>query len=257
MHRRIACRLLVGLLLLTSAELVWSAPPIIVFAASSLKESVDAAAAVYRQTTNQPVVVSVGGSATLARQIAQGAPAHLVISADREWMDWLQQRDLIDPSTRVDLLRNELVVIAPKARVKKPIEWTELPARVQQLPSSERIALAQTDTVPAGRYAKAALQSLSLWSAVASRRVETENVRAALLLVARDEAALGIVYRTDALVEPRVAVLASIPANQHPDIVYPLAMVRANEDARATDLWRWLQSPAAQAIFRQHGFLLP
>lgn len=241
---------------MATCGVAWSASPIIVFAAASLKESLDEVALAYRAATNQQVVVSVGGSATLARQIDQGAPAHLMISADREWMDWLQQRDLIDPATRVDLLRNELVVIVPETHVSEAVTWALLPNWVSQMPKGERVALAQTDTVPAGRYGKAALQSLGLWQALAPRRVETENVRAALLLVAREEAALGVVYRTDALVEPRVTILTVVPADQHPKIVYPLAKVRANSHPATTDLWQWLQSAAADEIFRRHGFLV-
>ncbi|WP_240623955.1 molybdate ABC transporter substrate-binding protein [Ahniella affigens] len=254
---RFVRRCLLGLLVWLVFGIGHAAEPIIVFAAASLKESLDEAAAAYQQATGQEVVVSVGGSATLARQIEQGAPAHLFVSADREWMDWLQEREMIDPDSRVDLLRNELVVIAPVGRVARTITWDALPAWVRQLPESERVALAETDTVPAGRYAKAALQALNLWSALASRRVETENVRAALLLVARDEAAFGIVYRTDAMVEPRVSVLTAVPSNQHPEIVYPLAAVRANWHPAKADFARWLQSPTAQAMFRRHGFLLP
>lgn len=246
-----ACWLSVGIASAFGAE------PMVLFAAASLKESADDIAKRYASETGQAVVVSVGGSAALARQIEQGAPADLFIAADVEWMDWLAARDLLRPERRVDLLGNDLVVIVAAEPAEPALLWTELPRWFARYPEDERVALAQTDSVPAGKYAKAALQSLGLWPAVQRRLVETENVRAALLLVAREEAGLGVVYRTDALVEPRVRVLASIPADQHPPIVYPLAVLRASVHPGTDHLFRWLQSEPAKAVFRHHGFRVP
>jgi len=234
------------------AEADAAAPPLAVFAAASLMESLDAATAAFEQASGQPVQVTYAGSPALARQIAQHAPVDVFISADSEWMDWLQQRGLVDPASRVDLLGNRLVLIGPAdgATAVTLAPGTDLRPL---LGGDGRLALAMTDSVPAGRYAKAALQSLGMWEALQPRLAEAENVRAALLLVARGEAPLGVVYASDAQAEPRVAVLATFPADSHPSIVYPAARVRASGHPQAQALLDWLATPEADAIFRRHG----
>mgnify|MGYP000868159866 CR=1 FL=1 len=233
-----------------------AARPLSVFAAASLKESMDAAADAFGHQTGHPVQVSYAASSALARQIEQQAPADVFVSADSEWMDWLQERDLIDPATRSDLLGNTLVLIAPAdSAAPSPV----LAPGVDLLPllgDNGRLALALTDSVPAGKYAKAAFESLGVWESLQLRLAESENVRAALLLVARGEAPLGVVYGSDALAEPRVKVLATFPADSHPDIVYPVATLRASTHPQAQAFVQWLQSPQADDIFRQRGFIL-
>ncbi len=230
--------------------------PLTVFAAASLKESLDAAADAWRQQTGQAVQVSYAASSALARQIEQRAPADVFLSADSEWMDWLQQRDLIDPASRVDLLGNTLVLIAPANSEAQPFPLEHGTDLLPLLGDNGRIALALTASVPAGKYAKAAFESLSNWSAIEPRVAEAENVRAALLLVARGEAPLGVVYGSDAQAEPRVKVLATFPEGSHPAIVYPVARVATGTHPAAGDFIAWLQSEDADAIFRRHGFSL-
>ena len=230
--------------------------PLVVFAAASLKEAMDAAADAFQARTGQQVQVSYAGSPALARQIEQRAPADVFLSADGVWMDWLQARDLVDPATRSDLLGNTLVLIAPDASTA---QVPALAPGVDLLPllgADGRLALALADSVPAGRYAKAAFESLGAWEALRPRVAEAENVRAALLLVARGDAPLGVVYGSDARAEPRVRVLARFPAGSHPEIVYPVARVRASTHPQADDFVRWLGSPAAGGLFREHGFTL-
>ena len=233
-----------------------TARPLTVFAAASLKESLDAAAAAYRQDTGQPVQVSYAASSALARQIEQGAPADVFMSADQEWMDWLQQRDLVDATSRVDLLGNTLVLIAPADGSAQPLVLDAGTDLMPLLGDDGRIALALTASVPAGKYAKAAFESLGMWNALAPRVAESENVRAALLLIARGEAPLGVVYRSDAQAEPRVKVLATFPDDSHPPIMYPVARVAAGTHPSAAGFVQWLQSAEADAIFRKHGFTL-
>lgn len=230
-----------------------TASPITVFAAASLKESLDEAATAYQNATGQSVRVSYAASSALARQIEQGAPADVFVSADRDWMDYLQQRGLIDAGSRRDLLGNTLVLIAPKASTAKPVVL-ERGVDLHPLLGDGRIALALTASVPAGKYAKSAFTSLGVWDALQDRVAEGENVRAALMLVARGETPLGVVYGSDAQAEPGVRVLATFPTGSHPPIVYPLARLQASTHPQAAAFVRWLQTSAAAEIFRSHGF---
>ena len=223
-----------------------------VFAAASLKEALDDAAAAYRKQTGVPVRVSYAASSALARQIEQGAPADVFFSADLEWMDYLQQRNRLDVATRRSLLGNRLVLIAPRAS-KARVDLNR-PATLLAALGGGRLAIGQTRTVPAGKYAKASLESLSLWSGVRPRLAESESVRAALMLVARGETPLGIVYASDAKAEPDVRVVATFPEDSHPPIVYPVAALRGARAAQATRFVQWLASPAADALFTKRGF---
>ena len=207
-----------------------------VFAAASLKEALDDAAAAYRKQTGVPVRVSYAASSALARQIEQGAPADVFFSADLEWMDYLQQRNRLDVATRRSLLGNRLVLIAPRA--SKARVDLKRPATLLAALGDGRLAVGQTRTVPAGKYAKASLESLSLWNGVRPRLAESESVRAALMLVARGETPLGIVYASDAKAEPGVRVVATFPEDSHPPIVYPVAALRG---ARAAQAARFVQ----------------
>ncbi|SDR00161.1 molybdate transport system substrate-binding protein [Pseudoxanthomonas sp. CF385] len=223
-----------------------------VFAAASLKESLDEAAAAYQKQTGVPVRVSYAASSALARQIEQGAPADVFFSADLEWMDYLQQRDKLDVATRRSLLGNQLVLVAPKA--SKARVDLKRPATFLAALGDGRLAVGQTQTVPAGKYAKASLESLSLWNGVKARLAESESVRAALMLVARGETPLGIVYASDAKAEPAVRVVATFAEDTHPPIVYPVAALRGPRSPQATAFVQWLASPAADAIFQRRGF---
>ncbi|MCD9007751.1 molybdate ABC transporter substrate-binding protein [Luteimonas sp. XNQY3] len=229
--------------------------PITVFAAASLKESMDAAAARYQRDTGQPVRVSYAASSALARQIEQRAPADVFVSADLEWMDWLQERKLIDAGSRRVLLGNTLVLVAPANSAAQPLELARGTDLLTLLGARGRLSLALTASVPAGKYAKAAFESFGSWDALRPRVAESDSVRSALTLVARGEAPLGVVYGSDAQAEPRVRVLATFPADSHPPIVYPVARVGASRQPRQADAFvRWLDGEAASAIFRQHGF---
>ncbi|WP_448670671.1 molybdate ABC transporter substrate-binding protein [Pseudoxanthomonas mexicana] len=223
-----------------------------VFAAASLKEALDDAAAAYRKQTGVPVRVSYAASSALARQIEQGAPADVFFSADLEWMDYLQQRNRLDVATRRSLLGNRLVLIAPRAS-KAQVDLRR-PATLLAALGDGRLAVGQTRTVPAGKYAKASLESLSLWNGVRPRLAESESVRAALMLVARGETPLGIVYASDAKAEPGVRVVATFPEDSHPPIVYPVAALRGARAAQAARFVQWLASPAADALFTKRGF---
>ncbi|RZA36849.1 MAG: molybdate ABC transporter substrate-binding protein [Lysobacteraceae bacterium] len=228
-----------------------------VFAAASLKESLDEAVLEYRRQTGQAVRVSYAASSALARQIEQGAPADVFVSADLDWMDYLQQRKLIDPTTRRNLLGNTLVLIAP---AKGHARTVSLQPGVDLLPllgKKGRLALALTASVPAGKYARASFTSLGVWKSLEPRVAEAENVRAALMLVARGEAPLGVVYGSDARAEPAVRVVATFPGKSHPPIVYPVARRSASVNPQASAFIHWLATPAAQSIFRKHGFTRP
>lgn len=250
------CLLAVAFALAVSGNARAAEAPLTVFAAASLKESLDEAAAAYGAATGQAVRVSYAASSALARQIAQGAPADVFVSADLEWMDALQAKGLVDTAPRSELLGNRLVLIAPAASGAKPLALRKGQDLRPLFGRRGRIALGMVDSVPAGKYAKAAFESLGMWSALEPRVAGVENVRAALMLVARGEAPLGVVYGSDAKAEPRVRVLATFPADSHPEIVYPVARVAASRHPQAAAFVDWLQQPAARAIFARHGFLL-
>ena len=223
-----------------------------VFAAASLQNALTAAAKEFTATSGIAVKFSFDSSSTLARQIEEGAPADLFASADEDWMDYLAQRDLIEPKTRVNLLSNRLVIIASR---DAPFGELALDApSIEKALGAGRIATGAVETVPAGRYAKAALQKLGLWASLQNRIAPAENVRAALAYVARGEAPLGIVYATDAAAEPKVKIVASFPQDSHPPIVYPFAVVAKAKGGGAARFLGFLQSPAARASFAAQGF---
>lgn len=254
---RLPARLIALFVLLCAALPACAAPALTVFAAASLKETFDEAAALYTRDHGIRVRMSYGASSALARQIQLSAPADVFVSADRDWMDALASRRLVDPRTRRDVAGNAMVLVAPTSSHVPAVALRRGVDLRAVLGHDGRIALALTASVPAGRYGKAALQSLGAWPGLRPRVVEAENVRAALQLVARGEAALGIVYASDALAEPRVRVVARFAHTLHPRIVYPAARVQASTHPHAEAFVAWLATPAAQAIFRRHGFLTP
>jgi molybdate transport system substrate-binding protein len=235
-----------------------AAEPLIVFAAASLKESLDEQLRAFTAATGIAARASYAGSNTLAQQIDRGAPASLFISADEAWMNYLVERRRVVANTQRNLLGNQLVLIAPAAQRVDAIDLAspELAraSLAKALGDKRRLAMADPVTVPAGRYAQAALAKLGLWSVVAPRIAPTDNVRSALAFVARGEAALGIVYRTDALAEPKVRIVATFPADSHPPIVYPAAIVAAHDRPAARQLLDYLASDAAKAVWAKHGF---
>ena len=250
--RSFSALLLIAVSLAPTAARAQDDAGLTVFAAASLKEALDEAAAAYRKQTGVPVRVSYAASSALARQIEQGAPADVFFSADLEWMDYLQKRNRLDVATRRSLLGNRLVLIAPRAS-KAQVDLKR-PATLLAALGDGRLAVGQTRTVPAGKYAKASLESLSLWNGVRPRLAESESVRAALMLVARGETPLGIVYASDAKAEPGVRVVATFPEDSHPPIVYPVAALRGARAAQAARFLQWLASPAADALFTKRGF---
>ena len=225
---------------------------VVVFAAASLKNALDHVDAQYRRDTGKSAKISYEASSTLAKQIENGAPADIFISADLDWMDYLAQRNLIKPSTRKNLLGNELVLIAPKDGATPVKIEPDFP--LAKLLAGGRLAMADTSAVPAGKYGKAALELLGVWSSVAGQIAQAENVRAALVFVARDEAPFGIVYRTDAAAEPDVAVVGLFPEDTHPPIVYPIALTAASTGPDAAGFLAYIESAKARPLFEKQGF---
>lgn len=226
-----------------------------VFAAASLKDALDDLSATYTKETGKKPVLVYGASSTLARQIEKGAPADVFISADLDWMDYAQKHDLIDTGSRANLLGNELVLIAP-ASTTGDVDLktgTDLNAKL----GDGKLAMGDPAHVPAGLYGKAALEKLGVWSQVQGKVAAADNVRSALLLVARGEAPYGIVYKTDAAAEKRVRIAGTFPASTHAPIVYPLAITKQADRAAADPFYKFLQTPAAIATFQRYGFTRP
>jgi molybdate transport system substrate-binding protein len=252
MQRRAILAAVAGFMAMRVADAAFgAAPALLVFAAASLKNALDAAAAAWHRETRKQAVVSYAASSMLAKQIANGAPADLFISADRQWMDYLEQRKLIRPQTRIDLLGNSLVLVAPKDSTVRATVGPGFP--LVRLLGDGRLAMAEPRAVPAGIYGKTALEKLGVWPSVKDRLAVAADVRAALALVARGGAPLGIVYKTDAAVEPGVKIVGVFPADSHPQIVYPMALtVQARPDAAGFETY--LRGDAAGALFAEQGF---
>lgn len=223
-----------------------------IFAAASLKEALDEASVSYMRQYGDKVKMSFGPSSALARQIVSGAPANIFISADLDWMDYLENRNLIQKDTRKNLLGNRLVLAAPSdADIKLTIKpGFDLAGALH----GWKLAMADPSSVPAGKYGKAALEKLAVWTSVEKLVARAENVRGALLLVSRHEAPLGIVYATDVAADPGVKVVGVFPPETHPPIVYPIALVSENPEPAAQRLFEFLTSAAAKPIFERHGF---
>jgi molybdate transport system substrate-binding protein len=221
------------------------------FAAASLKNGLDAVIASYERETGRSISASYAASSALARQIEQGAPADLFMSADLDWMDYLQERDLIRPETRRNLLGNRLVLVAPKGQAK-PLDLR--PGSLAAAVGSGRLVIANITAVPAGKYGKAALEHLGLWPEVADRLAQTENVRAALAFVSRGEAPLGVVYETDAAADRNVSIVARFPETSHPPIVYPVAVTISSTNPDAMKFLDVLRRPDSAALFAREGF---
>ena len=222
-----------------------------IFAAASLKNALDRAAADYSEETGAPPAkISYAASSALARQIEQGAPADLFISADTDWMDYLAMKGMIRAGTRADLFTNHLALIAPKDSTVKLTIRRGFP--LAQALGEGRLAMAGPE-VPAGKYGEASLNALGVWDQVKDKTARGENVRAALQFVVRGEAPFGIVYDTDALAEPQVKIVGLFPEDSHPKIVYPGAALTANP--QATAFLTWLHGPKGEAAFKPFGFV--
>lgn len=244
---------LLALLALTLLALpLRAAADVTVFAAASLTTALDRVAAAWTDQTGQRVTLSYAGSSALARQIQQGAPADIFISASTDWMDALAASGDLRADTRRDILGNTLVLIA-NGKDARPVTLDatlDLPA----LLGEGRLAMALVDAVPAGIYGKAALTHLGLWDATAPQVAQADNVRAALAFVARGEAPLGITYATDAAAEDNVTVIATFPADSHPPITYPAALTAQGDSPQAQDFLTFLSSDTARAIWQAAGF---
>ena len=225
---------------------------VLVFAAASLKNALDEIAAQWQRESGKKAAISYATSNTLIKQIEQGAPADIFISADLDWMDYGQQKNLIKPDTRSNLLGNRLVLVAPKD--------SNISANIQPgfdlaaLLKGGRLAMGNVDAVPAGKYGKAALEKLGAWDGVKDKIAQAESVRAALLLVARGEAPLGVVYQTDAASDPTVKIVGTFPENTHPPIIYPIALTKESTSPDASAFLNFIRSPAARPIFERQGF---
>jgi molybdate transport system substrate-binding protein len=255
-HSRLARRFLIIFALM----LAWAIAPqqasagekLTVFAAASMKNALDDVNAAFANATRVKVTASYAASSALAKQIEAGAPADIFISADLKWMDYVAGKKLIQTDTRVNLLGNKLVLIA--GRDSKLGAVTIGPGfDIAKLAGGSRIAVADTKAVPAGLYAKAALEKLGAWTAAAPKLAQAENVRATLAFVARGETPVGIVYDNHARVEPAVKIIGVFPQNSHPPIVYPVAAT-AIAGAQAAKYLDYLRSHAAKAIFEKYGF---
>lgn len=225
--------------------------PVAVFAAASLKNAMDDVIKAFAAKTTLSARASYGASSALARQIEQGAPADVYVSADPDWMDYLAKRTLIVAESRVNLLTNHLALIAP-ANSKISLRIAKGMPLAAAL-AADRLAMAGPE-VPAGKYGEAALTNLGVWPSVQDKLARAENVRAAMAFVARGETPLGIVYDTDAKVEPKVRVVGLFPDSSHPAILYPATLVAASKNPNGATFLKFLKGPAAATIFQSYGF---
>jgi molybdate transport system substrate-binding protein len=244
-------RIAVAMLSLLACAASFAGEPVRIFAAASLTNVLTEVASQWRQRGHPAPRLAVGGTATMARQLAAGAPADIFAAADGRWMNELEQQGQLEPGTRIDLLGNELVLIAPRGR-QFQVELRPGFPFARAFPG--KLCIGEPETVPAGTYAKQALESLHWWASLQDRIVGTEDVRAALTFVERGECAAGIVYATDAAVSDKVVVLARFSPQSHAPIVYEVALLR-NAAPQAQEFLAYLSSNAAAATFRRHGFV--
>ena len=225
---------------------------ITVFAAASLKNALDDINAAWKGETGREATISYESSGMLAKQIEAGAPADLFISANVKWMDYLAEKNLIRADTEIKLLGNAIVLVAPKDSAAEVAIAPDFD--LAGLLGDGKLAMGDVKSVPAGTYGKAALEALGVWASVEPRIAQTANVRAALKLVATGEAALGIVYATDAVAEPDVKVIGTFPADTHPPIVYPATITAASKNEDAEAFLKYMQSAKARELLEAQGF---
>ena len=226
---------------------------LVIFAAASLKNALDEIAADWSKAASRPMPkISYASSSVLAKQMEQGAPADLFLSADLDWMDYVARKDLIVADTRVNLLGNKIVLIAPRDSkttldVKKGFD-------LAKALNGGRLAMGNVDSVPAGKYGKEALEKLGAWDGVKDKTAQADNVRAALLLVSRGEAPLGIVYSTDAAAETNVKTVGTFPEDSHAPIIYPATVIKESKANDARPFLDYLKSIKARPSFEKQGF---
>ncbi len=242
----------VAVMLLGGASGAVAQEKVTVFAAASLKNALDAVNAACEADVGEQATVSYAASSALAKQIEEGAPADVFMSADLDWMKYLSDKNLIKANTETKLLGNSIVLVAPaetttEAKIEKGFA-------LAGLLGDGRLAMANVDAVPAGKYGKASLESLGAWASVEGKVAQAENVRAALALVSTGEAPLGIVYKTDAAADPKVKVVGNFPEDTHPPIVYPVAQTADSKDDDTPAFLKCLQSAKAKELFEAQGF---
>lgn len=241
---------LIAILLSTSAQ----SEQVTIFAAASLTNALNQISEEYQQQHNDKIITSFASSSVLARQIAQGAPVDIYISADQQWMDYLQEKQLIENNSRKTILGNTLVVVTfqesnqTKFNITKNTDWTSLLKK-------ERLAMGDPEHVPIGIYAKEAFTRLGLWEQVENKLARTDNVRSTLLLVERQEVPLGIVYKSDSIVSAKVRIVATFPPSSHKPVEYPLAIVKDHNTPAVMSFYHFLQSDRAKTIFNKYGFI--
>ena len=226
---------------------------VVVFAAASLKNALDAINAQWQKETGKSAKISYAASSALAKQMEQGAPAQMFISADLDWMDYVEKKNQIKPESRSNLLGNRIVLIAPKDKAQ-PID-IKPGFDLAKVLGDGRLSMANVDSVPAGKYGKAALEKLGVWASVSNKLAQAENVRAALLLVSRGEAPAGIVYQTDAASDSSVKIIGTFPEDTHPPIIYPIALT-ANASPDAAAFLAYIRSDKAKPLFEAQGFMV-
>ena len=253
--------ILIGMVLMIAMSLSALAGPavgapteIVVFAAASTTNAITEIGELYADRDPGRITTSFASSSTLAKQIANGAPADVYLSANKKWMDFLEDRKAIDKATRFDLLGNRIVLIAPTQSPAKNVDIRSGIALAPMLGSDGRLSMGDPEHVPAGMYGKKALENLGLWEQVADRLAPMKDVRAALVLVERAEAPLGVVYATDAAISKNVRVVGTFPIDSHPPIVYPVAAVAGGKSEAVGAFLEFLKSPQARAVFEKYGF---
>ncbi|PHM48147.1 molybdate ABC transporter substrate-binding protein [Xenorhabdus miraniensis] len=232
---------------------VWATDKVTVFAAASLTNALDDIAAQYKKEKQGDIVASYASSSTLARQIEQGAPADIFISADQQWMNYVSDKQLIAENTRHTLLGNQLVLIAPKESKLEKIDINK-ETKWKSLLAGGRLAVGDPDHVPVGIYAKESLQYLKAWDMVNPLMARTNNVRSGMALVERAEAPLGIVYGSDAVASKKVKVVGVFPPESHKPVEYPIVIIKGHEKQAVRDFYDYLKTPEAAEIFKRYGF---
>ncbi|TYC54177.1 molybdate ABC transporter substrate-binding protein [Rhodobacterales bacterium] len=225
--------------------------PLTVFAAASLRDAMEKIGAAFQEKTGTPVVFSFAGTGTIARQIEAGAPADIFVSADIAWMDYVDTRGAILAASKRNIAGNTLVMVGPHGSAPLDLSEAALAARL----NGARLAIADPETVPAGRYGKSALGYLGLWHSVEASLAQMDNVRIALASVARGDTPLGLVYATDATIEPDVSVVATLPGESYAPIVYPAAITSVSEHPQAQAFMEYLEEPEAKEILQSFGFV--
>lgn len=236
----------------TAALPAMAAEKVTVFAAASLKNALDAANAAWAKESGKEATASYAASSALAKQIEGGAPADVFISADLDWMDYVAKKDLIKADTRSNLLGNRIVLVASKDKAK-PVDIKQ-DFDLSGLLGDGKLAMGEVKSVPAGKYGKAALEKLGVWSSVESKVAGAESVRAALALVSRGEAPYGIVYQTDVTADPGVAIVGTFPAESHAPIIYPIAILAESKNPDAAGYLEFLKSEKSAHFFTEQGF---